>query len=615
VEYQSLNRKYRPQRFSEIVGQDHVTLTLAREVQQGKVAHAYLFSGPRGTGKTTTARIIAKALNCEDRGIDGEPCNDCSSCIGITQSTSLDVIELDAASHNKVEDVREIRTNVGTVASVGGARRVYILDEAHMLSRAASNALLKTLEEPPEHAHFVLATTEPYKLLPTIRSRTQRFDFHPVGSEVLIGHLTRIAALEDYQADPGGLSLIARHAGGSVRDALGLLEQVAALGAGKVEAGGVTRALGLADTEAFSKLAAAMTGRDAPGALALVAEISGQGADLRRFAADSLEFFRGVFLAQYTPNLEEIVDEPADVLEEWRAQARGLEPGDVLRAIDQLGDALVALREGREERLVLELALLRLVRPETAPDPVSLAARLERLEDRLRLLQERGSIEASRATPSPTPVPKPAAAPKLTAVDEPASAPAPAGPVSAKTAPKAGSKPGERPGPASAGDGDVPFAPAPDATPAQAEAPAPAAPPPENLDLAAVDVIWPQLISRVREEAGPRRYALFRETRPVGVEGSLVVLGIGAHLPFHLAQLQEDDRLTAVVTAAAGELLGGQVTITYRPVNGDPEPVAEADEEIPARAPDKDDLSEAGDGGINPTDLVVDGLNGEVVED
>ena len=611
VEYQSLNRKYRPQRFSEIIGQDHVTLTLAREVQQGKVAHAYLFSGPRGTGKTTTARIIAKALNCEDRGIDGEPCNDCNSCAGITQGTSLDVIELDAASHNKVEDVREIRTNVGTVASVGGARRVYILDEAHMLSRAASNALLKTLEEPPEHAHFVLATTEPYKLLPTIRSRTQRFDFHPVGSEVLIGHLTRISGLEDFQAEPGGLSLIAHHARGSVRDALGLLEQVAALGAGKVEAGDVTRALGLADTEAFSRLATAMIGRDAPAALSLVAEISGQGADLRRFAADSLEFFRGVFLSQYTPNLEEIVDEPADVLEEWRAQARVLEPGDVLRAIDQLGDALVALREGREERLVLELALLRLVRPETAADPVSLAARLERLEDRLRLLQERGSIEASPAVPPPAPIPKPAAAPK----PAPASTPAPAGLTPAETAPKTGSEPGERPDPASAGEAAVPFTPAPDATPAQTAQPVPAAPPPENLDLAAVDAIWPQLISRVREEAGPRRYALFRETRPVGVEGSLVVLGIGAHLPFHLAQLQEDDRLNAVVTAAAGELLGGQVTITYRPVNGDPEPVAEAEEEIPARAPDKDDLAEAGDGGIDPTDLVVDGLNGEVVED
>ncbi|MFH2073401.1 MAG: AAA family ATPase, partial [Actinomycetota bacterium] len=156
MDYQALYRKYRPQRFSEIVGQDHVTLTLAREVQQGKVAHAYLFAGPRGTGKTSTARIIAKALNCQDRGIDGEPCNVCFSCTGITGTTSMDVIELDAASHNSVDDVRDIRSNVGTVASAGGARRVYILDEAHMLSRAAANALLKTLEEPPEHAHFVL---------------------------------------------------------------------------------------------------------------------------------------------------------------------------------------------------------------------------------------------------------------------------------------------------------------------------------------------------------------------------------------------------------------------------------------------------------------------------
>ena len=386
--YQALYRKYRPQRFGDVVGQDHVTLTLAREVQQGRLVHAYLFAGPRGTGKTTTARIIAKVLNCPDLGADGEPCNRCPSCVAITEGSSLDVIELDAASHNKVEDVREIRANVGTVASTGGAQRVYILDEAHMLSRAAANALLKTLEEPPEHAFFVLATTEPYKLPDTIRSRAQRFDFHPIGSETLIAYLGDIASRERYQAAPDGLALIARHARGSVRDALGLLEQVAALGGGKVDGRGVTRALGLAPSEAFTRLARAIADHDAPAALALAASLASEGADLRRFVADAIEFFRGVFLARYAPKLEEIVDEPAEVIEEWRAQARSLESGDVLRAVEVLGEALAALRDGREERLVVELALLRLARPETSIDPASLASRLDRLEDRMRRLGE-----------------------------------------------------------------------------------------------------------------------------------------------------------------------------------------------------------------------------------
>jgi DNA polymerase-3 subunit gamma/tau len=590
VEYQALYRKYRPQRFSEIVGQEHVTLTLAREVQQGKVAHAYLFAGPRGTGKTSTARIIAKALNCQDRGIDGEPCNECYSCRGITDTTSLDVIELDAASHNSVEDVREIRSNVGTVASASGSRRVYILDEAHMLSRAASNALLKTLEEPPEHAHFVLATTEPYKLPPTIRSRTQRFDFHPVGSEILIGHLAGIAKAEGFQVEADALTLMARHARGSVRDALGLLEQVAALGAGKVDAAGIVRALGLADTETFTRLCAAIADRDAPGALSLVAEIAGRGADLRRYAADALEYFRGVFLAQYAPNLEEIVDEPRDVLDEWRTQSRALEPTDVLRAIDQLGDALVALREGRDERLVLELALLRLVRPETAVDPVSLSGRLARLEDRVRLLQDRSAAEApAPAAPAPAPAPSPPPVPARSEVPAPQEQPAPVGEAAqAEEAPVA------------------------------EPAPEPAVPV-EGLDVAAVDGAWPQLVSRVREEAGPRRYALFRETRPVAVEGSTVVLGIGAHLPFHLAQLQEDDRLAAVVSAAAADLLGGSVTIEYRPVDGEQESAGAVDGEEEDRpgqqVPDKDDLSDTGEGAIDPTDLIVDMLGGEVVDD
>ncbi|MDQ3782623.1 MAG: DNA polymerase III subunit gamma/tau, partial [Actinomycetota bacterium] len=216
MEYQALYRKHRPQRFDEMVGQEHVTQTLAREVVEGRIAHAYLFAGPRGTGKTTTARLLAKALNCPHRGDGAEPCNTCVSCTAITEGNSLDVIELDAASHNKVEDVREIRMNVGTVAAASGAKRIYILDEAHMLSRAAGNALLKTLEEPPDHVVFVLATTEPYKLLDTIRSRSQRFDFQPVATDLLVDHLTTVAATESIEATADALVVIAAHASGSV---------------------------------------------------------------------------------------------------------------------------------------------------------------------------------------------------------------------------------------------------------------------------------------------------------------------------------------------------------------------------------------------------------------
>ena len=304
-----------------------------------------------------------------------------TSVLSVGGLGNFDVIELDAASHNKVEDVREIRINVGTVAAAAGAHRVYILDEAHMLSRAAGNALLKTLEEPPEHVVFVLATTEPYKLLDTIRSRAQRFDFHPVATEVLGAYMAEIASREGFDARPDGLALISTNARGSVRDALSLLEQVAALGEGTVDAEGVTRVLGLADGEAFTGLATAIANQDAPAALGLVARLASQGADLRRFVADALGFFRGIFLAQYAPNLEEITDEPADVLTEWRRIASELPATDVLRTIDQFSDALLELRAGREERLVLELALIRLTRPETAMDQEALVSRIERLEE------------------------------------------------------------------------------------------------------------------------------------------------------------------------------------------------------------------------------------------
>ncbi|MGH8928329.1 MAG: DNA polymerase III subunit gamma/tau, partial [Acidimicrobiia bacterium] len=377
--YQALYRKYRPQSFEEIVGQAHVTATLAREVAEGRIAHAYLFAGPRGTGKTTTARILAKALNCENRAADGSPDNSCESCIAITEGSSLDVMELDAASHNSVDDIRDMRLSVTTVASSANSRRVYILDEAHMLSKAAGNALLKTLEEPPEHVIFVLATTEPYKLLDTIRSRTQRFDFHPVGTEALAAHLARLADAEGYKVDAKALVAIARHSGGSARDALSLLEQVAALGAGTVDLNGVHRTLGMADSEVYTRLADAIAAGDARSALELVAELAARGIDLRRFVGEAIGFFRGVFLAHYSPNLAEVVDEPDEVLESWKKTSARIGPGDVLRAVDLLGEALVKLREGREERLMVELVMIKLARPEAATDPEALVARLERL--------------------------------------------------------------------------------------------------------------------------------------------------------------------------------------------------------------------------------------------
>lgn len=506
MEYQALYRKYRPQSFDDVIGQGHVTSTLAREISEGRVAHAYLFTGPRGTGKTTTARILAKALNCTNLGPHGAPCNVCASCVAITDGTSLDVLELDAASHNSIDDIRDIKLSVTTVASTATSKRVFVLDEAHMLSKAAGNALLKTLEEPPEHVHFVLATTEPYKLLDTIRSRSQRFDFHPVAIEELAAHLGLIADREGYRTDPASLLAIGRHASGSVRDSLSLLEQVAALGAGTVDVAGVRRALGLADSEAFMRLVEAVSTQDAKSALELVAELAAQGVDLRRFVGESLAFFRGAFLAHYSPNLAEIADEPEEVFGAWRQAAGMVPPTDVLRAVDLLGEALVRLREGREERLMVELALIKLTRPDTATDTGALLARIERLERQPR--------------PSPEPVAK-----QETPVV-----------------------------PLAVTDGEP-------AVPTAAAVPVMASPLGE-MSLDQLQKVWPGLFGSLREVLGARRWAFFREVVPAGVEGSIITLEV-AH-DFHLQSLQEDDAVASIVAARAGELLGGPVEVRFR---------------------------------------------------
>jgi DNA polymerase-3 subunit gamma/tau len=553
VEYQALYRKYRPQSFDDVIGQAHVTTTLAREVAEGRIAHAYLFAGPRGTGKTTTARILAKALNCENRGTDGAPCNKCGSCISITQGNSLDVLELDAASHNSVDDIRDIRVSVTTVASAATSKRVFVLDEAHMLSKAASNALLKTLEEPPDHVHFVLATTEPYKLLDTIRSRTQRFDFHPVPIEELAGYLSIISDREGYKADAPALVSIARHAGGSVRDSLSLLEQVAALGSGSIDVSGVRRALGLADIDAFMRLAQALASHDAKASLELVAELAADGVDMRRFVSESIGFFRGVFLAHYAPNLAEISDETPDVYETWVRAAEIVPASDVLRAVDLLAEALIRLREGREERLMTELAFIKLTRPETATDPEALISRMDRLERRM-----------GRPADPPEPV---VSAP----VDESKSAPA-ANMV----------EPGQAPPAERAGEPGI------------------------DISLDQLKKVWPGLFGSLSEVLGARRWALFREATPADVKGRTIVLEV-AH-DFHLTALEQDDAVSRIVATKAGDLLGGPVKVVFRSRNAGP-PRSE-EERI-----DLAQLEERPETETNPETLLAAELGARVVEE
>jgi DNA polymerase III subunit gamma/tau len=594
LEYQALYRKYRPQTFDDVIGQTHVTATLQREVADGHVAHAYLFAGPRGTGKTTTARILAKALNCENRAPDGSPDNICPACLAITQGSSLDVMELDAASHNSVEDIRDMRVSVSTVASSAAGRRVFILDEAHMLSKAAGNALLKTLEEPPEGVHFVLATTEPYKLLDTIRSRTQRFDFHAISIEGLAAHLSRISDAEGYKVNPGALVVVARHANGSVRDSLSLLEQVAALGDGTVDVAGVNRALGLADADAYGVLVDAVAGQDAKAALELVARLASQGADLRRFAAESVGFFRGVFLAHYAPNLAEVADESAEVLADWKKAAGVLGPGETLRAVDLLGEALIKLREGREERLMLELALIRLTRPETSEDPSALLARFERLERRLAS----GELDVRPE-------------PRVTApATEAKTAPSPPGPrevaVVAEPAPPAAVLPEPD---------DRPF----ESEPAGVAGADPAQSP--TLPQAAVSfeqftAIWPALFGSLRDLLGARRWALFRETAPGTVIGSTLVVDV--RHDFHLRALQDDPAVSRIVSTRAGDLLGSEVRVDFRAAgsaDGAATPaVDKAAEEFEIDL-DKDRLLEVDDNAADPLRLVLDELGADLIDE
>ena len=360
--YQSLYRRYRPQRFAELKGQDHVSLALRNAVRSGRVSHAYLFSGPRGTGKTSTARILAKALNCEDLR-DGEPCGACTSCVQVQLGSSLDVHELDAASNNGVDAMRDLvsRAALGTP----GRWKVYIVDEVHMLSAAASNALLKTLEEPPGHVVFVLATTDPQKVLPTIRSRTQHFEFRLIRPEVLAELLPEVNAHAGLGVAADAIDLVVRRGSGSARDALSVLDQVAA--AGSVDD----------ETSFTDEMVEAVADGDVGRALGAVAEGCAAGRDPRRLAEELLGHLRNAFLASMARNLLDVPDAVAERVED---QARRLGRARLTRSLETIGDALMDMREALDPRVSLEVALVRIASSDVDPSPAALLERIERLE-------------------------------------------------------------------------------------------------------------------------------------------------------------------------------------------------------------------------------------------
>ncbi|HEX4679613.1 MAG TPA: DNA polymerase III subunit gamma/tau [Gaiellaceae bacterium] len=395
----ALYRKYRPQTFEEVVGQEAVVRTLTNAITQGKVRQAYLFAGPRGTGKTSLARILAKAVNCA-HGPTPTPDGTCHACVAIAAGTSLDVIEMDAASQRGIDDIRDIRDRV-VLQPVEGQYKVYILDEAHQLTDAAWNALLKLIEEPPPHLLFVFCTTELQKVLPTVRSRCQTFVFQRPRLPELVQKLRRIADGEEIDVPDAALALIARGGRGAYRDAESTLDQLASATGGAITVQDVLQLLGAVEDEVLFRLCDMVIGNETAEALLFLEELSEQGQDLGRLVTDLLEHLRHLLLVQHMTEVPDSLPVTDEARERLREQANQMPVATVVRLIDLLAVAVDDMRQGGDPRLPLELALVKVTRPASDLSRESMAFRLERLEEGHTALPEKPSRASTSAEAAP----------------------------------------------------------------------------------------------------------------------------------------------------------------------------------------------------------------------